>query len=117
MRSTSFIPSTIHLWRALDYTNAIRFQTDLDDHVDYEDYVFRCFRKMYDSYEQNKHVVPSENICHVTYDQLTQSPLETLQRVYNHLGLPDFRNIESRFLDFTAQQNGYRRNSTTCRLV
>lgn len=106
----SFIPSTIHLWRALHYTNALRFKPELDDRVNYEDYVFQCFRKMYGSFEDNKRVIPQQNICQVTYDQLTNTPLETLQRVYDHLALPSYADVATRFREFAAQQGGYQRN-------
>jgi hypothetical protein len=105
-----FIPSTVHLWKALDQTNG--FQNGIGD-VEYLDYVFECFQCMYSGFHQQKAAIPDRNFCEMRYDDLISSPVETLGAAYATLGLQEFQVVEPAVHAYMQSQRDYQRNEHT----
>lgn len=104
---TDFIPSTIFLWQSLDATSG--FQKNIDQ-IDHEDYVLDCFRLMYKSFEKRKSLIPSANLCEVSYDDLTGDTERTLHRIYRELRLGDFEPVADVVQEHLSARRDYKRN-------
>lgn len=102
-----FIPSTIHLWNAMNQTSA--FQKDLTG-VDMEDYVFECFDKMYESYDRNHQLIPSENFAEITFEELVNDPVSSLKSVYERLGLNGFSDASPKITAYANARRNYKKN-------
>ena len=102
-----FIPSTIHLWNAMNQTSG--FQKDVDG-VHVEDYTFECFRRMYQSFATSRTLLTSDNYVEITYHQLVANPVATLQDVYQRLAIPGFSRAESSLAQYAESRRKYKKN-------
>lgn len=102
-----FIPSTMYLWKSLDATSGM--QRDVS-HVDHEDYVFDCFHRMYESFEQRRHLIPEENLVEVTYDQIVGDTVKTLAHVYQSLDMGSFFEVKPAIETHLESKRNYQRN-------
>jgi LPS sulfotransferase NodH len=107
-----FVPSTIHLWRALDYSNGLQKPSPQSDAA-LQDYVFECFHRMYQGYHRYMHDIPAANIYEMRYDDLVRAPLSVLNEAYNHLSLGDFATVRPKIEAAVDQNRNYRRNVHT----
>jgi hypothetical protein len=102
-----FIPSTIHLWNALEHSNGL--QIPREDHSS-SDYVFDCFDRLYDGYNSQKHRIDSSNLFEVQYEELIRDPIPTCRRIYKHLGLQDFEVVSNQYRKALEKKRDYKRN-------
>jgi hypothetical protein len=103
-----FIPSTMHLWKALNQTNGFQKETE---NVDCQDYVFECYRRMYDGFHAQKPSIPERNFCQIRFDELISDPLNTLRDAYEKLRLADFEEVAPTLDQFMQRRRNYQRNS------
>ncbi len=104
-----FVPSTIHLWRALDYSNGLQKPSpQADDGL--EKYVFECFHRMYQGYHKYAENIPAANIYEMRYDDLVRSPLAELNKAYDHLSLGDFTSVRPQIEASVRRNRNYQRN-------
>lgn len=105
-----FIPSTIHLWRALDATNG--FQQEPKE-ADYEDYVFECFRRIYGGFHRQKSAIPKHNYHEIRYEELVANPIDSLWRAYDAVRLGNFNKVAPVVDEFMQSKRNYKRNEHT----
>lgn len=104
-----FVPSTIHLWRALDYSNGLQKPNPQSDSK-LEDYVFECFRHMYQGYHKYADSIPAANLYEMRYDDLVRSPLTELNAAYDHLSLGGFAHVKPQIEASVDQKRDYKKN-------
>ena len=75
-----------------------------------EDYVFECFRRMYQGYYKYADNIPAANIYEMRYDDLVRSPLAELNAAYDHLSLGDFASVRPRIEAAANRNRNYKRN-------
>ena len=102
-----FIPSTIHLWNAMNQTSG--FQKNVAD-VDMEDYTFDCFHRMYESFNRNRSLIRDENYTEIAFDELVADPVASLGGVYQRLGIPGFSVAQPKFAQFAESRRNYKKN-------
>ena len=105
-----FIPSTVHLWRALDDSNGLQRP---NNEASLQDYVFECFRRMYGGYDRDRSLIPEGNLIEIRYEDLTANPIETLKTVYQRLSLGEFDPVAEKVIAFLSRKNNYKRNQHT----
>jgi hypothetical protein len=86
------IPSTRKLWKSLNSVQGLQNPAEDDPWVD--DFVFDAFDRLFDRYEQDKHLVPEGQLIEITYEQLVADPVEALKKIYAKTGLGDFARVE-----------------------
>ena len=57
------------------------------DDEDMLQYILRDNREMYELWEQDKHLIPSENLVEIRYEEFIQQPMEIMERIYGQLNL------------------------------
>lgn len=83
------------------------FQDTLPE--DLEDFTIDFYRRMIRKYETEKALIPPGQLVEATYEDLTRQPLDTVRRIYEDLGLPDFEVAEPAFARYMeAQKREYR---------
>lgn len=102
-----FIPSTIHLWNALNQTTAL--QKDLTA-VDMEDYVFDCYDRMYESYDRSYKHIPAENFVELTFQELVTNPVGAVESIYERLGMAGFSEARAPIADYANARRNYKKN-------
>lgn len=103
----TLFPSTVNLWTKLSQTHG--FQIPKKGPA-LEEKVLRNFEQMYDAFCEDAQDVPAGNLCEVSYDQLVQSPVETIEKIYKELGIDGFEEKKEEFVKFAATQKSYKKN-------
>jgi Sulfotransferase family len=78
------------------------FQDRLPD--DLEDFTVNFYRRIIQKYESDKALIPPGQLVETTYEDLTKRPLDTLQRIYEDLRLPNFEVARPEFARYMEEQ-------------
>ncbi|MGA2031532.1 MAG: sulfotransferase [Thermoguttaceae bacterium] len=99
-------PSTVNLWKRLYADQGL--QTPTGEGL--EEYVLETFRKMYEVFERDRHLIPPENFCQVRYEDLVADPLGQMETVYQRLGLGKFQEVLPALTAYFARNANYQTN-------
>ena len=100
--------STVSLWkRTLEKYYALHKITDAER----EAIIFRHYNKLMQSYEEDKKLIPSENLVEVRYEIFEKYPFEEAKRIYTELGLADFANAAEDIKSRLDQEKSYTKYS------
>lgn len=94
-----------HLQRVLLRMHCIE---DLDEAQFFADSLY-VFTESMRQWLEEKRLIAPDRLISVKYEDLVANPLQTLQRIYDALGLPT-KEVLPRWQDYLAQINGYRTN-------
>ena len=103
------VSSTMRLWQTLDQIQG--FQLAKYDDQWLKNYVFQCQSLMYDSYFNHRESLPSNQLAEIRFEDLIQSPSETLAGVYEQLELGDFEPARPQVENYFAERKNHRTNS------
>jgi hypothetical protein len=103
----TLFPSTVNLWLKLSQTHGLQIPKGGPK---LEEKVLRDFEQMYDAFCEDVEEIPEGNLCEITYDELVAKPVETLERIYQELGIDGFDEHKNKFENFAATQKSYRKN-------
>jgi omega-hydroxy-beta-dihydromenaquinone-9 sulfotransferase len=101
-------PSTVRLWKTLNLVQG--FQIPRDDAEWIEGHVLDQFVRMYESFEQDRELVPAGRLVDVRYEELVADPIEQMRSVYQRLDLGNFADVEPALLRYKMKTRGYRPN-------
>ncbi|MEM9586427.1 MAG: sulfotransferase [Planctomycetota bacterium] len=99
----SLFPSTCRLWRGLDAVQSLQNvsvpqgkdeSTRQQDPCQIEAYVIRCLKEMYGAFHAQRESIGDSRLIDIRYEDLIESPVETLRSIYNTLRLSDFDSVE-----------------------
>ena len=99
-------PSTMHLWRRL-YTDH-GFQKPKCEGL--EDYVFDTLDHMYETFENQRDLIPEDHFSEVRYEDLVADPVAQMQRIYGELHLDGFEDVLPALEKHVAGTAGYKTN-------
>jgi hypothetical protein len=99
--------STQRLWQKI--RPFCQLQTPTDLHRD-DERILRVYREMHRQYFLDRDRIPAGHLCEVRYEDLERRPLETLERVYTELSLPDFDKLRPRLVQYLDRTAGYQKN-------
>lgn len=57
------------------------------DAADLESYIVQSYRWMLEKYDADRSAIPADQLVEIAFDELEQRPLDTLERVYQSLGM------------------------------
>ena len=86
-----------------------QLQSFSDDELD--DWIIRRFRTMYDSFFEERALVPDGQFHEVCYEDLESNPIDEIRALYSSLDLPEFSNVEQPLRDYVASLSGYKKNA------
>lgn len=101
-----FIPSTIHMWAALDATNALQYPR----HEYLRDYVFKCFDRLYEGFDRDRPLLGPHNFINLRFEELVNDPSAMLRRIYNQFDLGDYTKVASQVRQRMEQTRDYKSN-------
>lgn len=101
-----FVPSTIHLWRALANTNGFQRPKFGNE----REYVFMCYKRMYDGFERDRHTLSDRELVQVRFEDLVREPESTLAHVYEQLELGDFSGVGKKVRQRMDATKDYQKN-------
>jgi hypothetical protein len=99
-------PSTMRLWQSLDEVQGLQMPKGCG----LDEYVFDCLTRMYGGFEDQRQRLDNAAIYDIRYEDLIDDPLGQIEKMYNRLGLGDFRIAHDKIAAFVAQQKDYQPN-------
>lgn len=99
-------PSTINLWKRLARDQGLQ----RPKHRALEEHVFETFKRMYEVFQRQRHLIQPGRLSEVSYEQLVSDPIDQMRRIYNELSLGDFDKVFPRLEEFLANQADYKPN-------
>ena len=103
------MPSTMRLWKSLEYVQAL--QSPNDDHL--PDYIFRAYRRMYDGYFSFRDQLPKDRLIEVKYESLVEDGVGVMQRIYEQLELGEFDSMQKPLTENLESRKDYKKNKHT----
>lgn len=100
------IPSTINLWKTLYTLQGMQ----TPKFVGLEDHAFKGFRLMYESFEEDRSLIPPENFAEVRYEDLLKNPTGEMRAIYDKLSLGAFDAVEPRIVQYLSDRRDYKTN-------
>ncbi len=82
------VPSTIKLWRALDWTQGFEIPRYTDAQL--QKYIFDEQAHMYEAYESQVKQIPAEDLIEIRFEDLIANPVAITQMVYDKFALENF---------------------------
>ena len=102
----SIFPSTYNLWMRLSKDEGAQRPSG----VGMEEYVFDNLNTMYDAFEEDIKQLSANQFCDIGYKELTSSPVEALENIYQTLELGNFDEAKPAFEQYADSQKGYKKN-------
>jgi LPS sulfotransferase NodH len=72
--------------------------------------VIEDYTEVYDAYFEQRPLIPAKNFCDISYDQLEQDPIATIEQVYSQLRLPEFDDVRAKLQQYVESLSGYSKN-------
>ena len=73
--------------------------------------IVKQFASLFDAYFEQRSLVPENRWIEVSYEELDQKPLQTIERVYGHLDLPDYSVSQPAIAEYVNSLSSYTKNS------
>ena len=77
---------------------------------DLDDRLIEQYRRMYDAFFEERGLIPNGNFHEVAFEELESDPMGQMQKLYESLGLPDFRECEGALRRYVDSLVGYKKN-------
>lgn len=101
-----FIPSTIHMWAALDHSNALQVPT----HQSLRDFVFTCFDRLYQGFNRDQGLLDAGHFINIRFEDLLADTESVMQHIYDQLDLGDFAQVGEAIRARLERDRQYRPN-------
>jgi hypothetical protein len=99
-------PSTINLWKAHYLSQSLQFPKFEGQ----DDYVFRCFERMYRAFDAQRALVDPARFHELRYEDLVRDPAGEMRRLYEQLELGDFENLAPQLIQYLSDTKDYKTN-------
>jgi omega-hydroxy-beta-dihydromenaquinone-9 sulfotransferase len=99
--------STRHMWRA-GFSLSHLQKPDLPAQ---EEIILSWYTELYALFHRDRDLIPPGCLCEVKFEELVSNPLETLENIYETLGLPGFDEFRRRVTPYLEAQKSYKRNA------
>ncbi len=98
--------SNVHLYNKTVKTQFL--QEFLDKEI--EERVLYSYEKAMGSYLNHRSLIPKENLVEIGYDELSENPIPTLEKVYQEVSLDGFESVKPALMKYLESQKNYKRN-------
>jgi LPS sulfotransferase NodH len=68
------------------------------------------YEEVMNAFFTQRDLVPAENYCEMSYEELVADPVATIRRVYEQLALPDFSHVKPSLDTYLASISDYKTN-------
>lgn len=75
-----------------------------------DDFIFRRYKTIYKAYFRDVSRIPKGQFFEMSYDQLDQGSIQTMEQVYHTLALPDFSQVKQGLSTYVASLKNYQKN-------
>ena len=78
---------------------------------DLDEFVLSNFEQMYNKFYQDLYLIPKENYVEIKYEEFVKNPIEILEKIYQDLSLPGFKNAKTMFDEYLEKVKNYKPSS------
>ena len=75
-----------------------------------EKQVIENYKRLMNSFFEQKKLIPKENLVEIRYEDLVKNPLNEVKNIYSHLKLPGFNNATSGMKHYLERKKDYKTN-------
>jgi omega-hydroxy-beta-dihydromenaquinone-9 sulfotransferase len=75
-----------------------------------ENHIFYTYKETMKQFFEDRKLLTKENLFELKYDDYISQPVEMLKKVYSHLNIGDFKNVEQVFTDELKNYKNYQTN-------
>ncbi|MCH5327802.1 MAG: sulfotransferase [Coprobacter sp.] len=97
--SRSFFTNTIQ---------SLRLQNITDQQI--EENIVAVYRKLFYKFEEEKHLIPAENLIEIKFEDFESNAFDLTQQIYRQLALPGFEESRTDIENYLAKKKGYKKN-------
>ena len=72
--------------------------------------ILNCYRAMIERYESERHLIPSQNLFEVRFEEFSANPVKGVEAIYERLKLGDFNTIADAVTEYAATQANFRQS-------
>lgn len=101
--------SNIHLYNK---TIKTQFLQDFSE-KEIEERVLYCYETSMAKFQEDWKDVPKENGIEISYAELSNDPLATMEKIYNSIQLGDFEKVKPNLESYINKEKNYKKNSFT----
>ena len=65
------------------------------------------------AYLQQKEELDENHLIEISYDELSSTPMECMEKIYERLDLGEFKKVQPYFETYLNKQKGYKKNTFT----
>ena len=98
--------STVNLWKRLYKDQGLQ----IPRYRGLEEHVLETFRRMYATFERDRHLIPPGQFCEVRYEDLVKDPVGQMRMVYQRLELGEFDQVLPSLEGYLSHQADYQTN-------
>ena len=102
------VPSTHHLWRAIDEVQS--FQVATYDDAWLRNYVNECKDFMYQSYFRGREQIAPEQLVEIQFEELLAHPEKTIRTIYDQFQLAGVDELAPRIAEYFEQKKNHKLN-------
>ena len=86
---------------------------ELPDELTQVEETFSSYVELMQAFEASRHLIPSGQLAELTYEELCESPLESLERIYKDLGLTSWEEAHHPLVQRVQQARSYQPRPVT----
>jgi hypothetical protein len=77
---------------------------------DFDARIIRLYRIMYDSFFEERHLIPEGRFHELGFEELERDPIRVVRGIYERLDIPGFEEFEPSLKRYVGSVAGYRKN-------
>ena len=71
--------------------------------------IYFHYQQMHDAYENGKSAIADNQLCEISYAELEEAPLLTLEKIYRQLEIGDFSRVKPKFKEQLSKERSYKK--------
>jgi hypothetical protein len=68
------------------------------------------YKKIYKKFFKEKNLIPKENLIEIKYEEFTNNPIKTLERIYKQFKIRNFNTTKHKFESYIKKHENYEKN-------
>lgn len=93
------------------FTNTIQpLKLETFESKEVEENILSVYSKLYDQYEEDKHLIPKGNLIEVKFEDFEADALGMTERIYKELSLPGWEEARTAVEQYVGSKRGYKKN-------
>ncbi|HJO92513.1 MAG TPA: sulfotransferase [Victivallales bacterium] len=75
-----------------------------------DDLIVNRYKTLHKAFFEQKSLIPENNYCEISYKNITQKPLETINKIYTSLNISNFDNFKPELNNYLTSIESYKKN-------